>query len=371
MGSKSAALFPNLKLVHGCCSYKPLESIGRQQRDHHHQLQLTSPSACRADESLRRGRLRFGVSRSRRSFGDRAVCFAAVDDGVSGKQEEASSSGGGIASVVEERPVFDAVESKQVTPDQENKGGAIYDFLYPDKELLPEDQEMSLFDHLEELRQRLFVSVLAVGSAIVGCFAFSKELVMILEAPVKSQGVRFLQLAPGEFFFTTLKVSGYCGILLGSPVILYEIIAFVLPGLTKAERRFLGPIVLGSSVLFYAGIVFSYLVLTPAALNFFVSYAEGAVESLWSIDQYFEFVLILMFSTGLSFQVPVIQILLGGVGLVSGDQMLSIWRYVVVGAVVAAAILTPSTDPLTQMLLAGPLLGLYLGGAWVVKLTGR
>lgn len=100
-----------------------------------------------------------------------------------------------------------------------------------------------------------------------------------------------------------LQVSGYCGLLLGSPVILYEIIAFVLPGLTRAERRFLGPIVLGSSVLFYAGIAFSYWVLTPAALNFFVNYAEGVVESLWSIDQYFEFVLVLMFSTGLSFQV--------------------------------------------------------------------
>ena len=84
---------------------------------------------------------------------------------------------------------------------------------------------------------------------------------------------------------------------------MYEIIAFVLPGLTREERRFLGPIVLGSSVLFYAGLSFSYLVLTPAALNFFVTYAEGAVESLWSIDQYFEFVLVLMFSTGLSFQV--------------------------------------------------------------------
>ncbi|KAL3368027.1 hypothetical protein AABB24_009081 [Solanum stoloniferum] len=230
---------------------------------------------------------------------------------------------------------------------------------------------MTLFDHLEELRQRLFVSVLAVGAAIVGCFAFSKELILILEAPVLAQGVRFLQLGPGEFFFTTLKVSGYSGLLLGAPVILYEIIAFVLPGLTMSERRFLAPIVLGSSVLFYAGIVFSHLVLTPAALNFFVNYAEGAVESFWSIDQYFEFVLVLMFSTGLSFQVPVIQLLLGQTGLVSGDQMLSIWRYVVVGAVVAAAVLTPSTDPLTQMLLAGPLLGLYLGGAWMVKLSGR
>uniref|UniRef100_A0A0E0FLT6 Sec-independent protein translocase protein TATC, chloroplastic n=1 Tax=Oryza nivara TaxID=4536 RepID=A0A0E0FLT6_ORYNI len=223
----------------------------------------------------------------------------------------------------------------------------------------------------EEQSSLIFVSVLAVGAAILGCFAYSKDLIRILEAPVSVQGVRFLQLSPGEFFFTTLKVSGYCGLLLGSPVILYEIIAFVLPGLTRDERKFLGPIVLGSSVLFYLGIFFSYTVLAPAALNFFVNYADGAVESLWSIDQYFEFVLVLLFSTGLSFQVPVIQLLLGQVGLVSSDQMLSIWRYVVVGAVVAAAVLTPSTDPLTQMLLAGPLLGLYLGGAWMVKLTGR
>lgn len=265
----------------------------------------------------------------------------------------------------------DSGEDTLQNVDQDKKENGLYDFLYPSKELLPDDKEMSIFDHLEELRQRIFVSVLAVGAAMLGSFAFSKELVMILEAPVKEQGVRFLQLAPGEFFFTTLKVSGYCGLLLGSPIILYEIIAFVLPGLTKAERMFLGPIVLGSSVLFYAGIIFSYSILTPAALNFFVNYAEGAVESLWSIDQYFEFVFVLMFSTGLSFQVPVIQLLLGQVGVVSGDQMLSIWRYVVVGAVVAAAVLTPSTDPLTQVLLAGPLLGLYLGGAWMVKLMGR
>lgn len=106
-----------------------------------------------------------------------------------------------------------------------------------------------------------------------------------------------------------LQVSGYCGLLLGSPVILYEIIAFVIPGLTRSERRFLGPIVFGSSLLFYTGLIFSYAVLTPAALNFFVSYAEGVVESLWSIDQYFEFVLVLMFSTGLAFQVRVLLIL--------------------------------------------------------------
>ncbi|KAK3160935.1 hypothetical protein QOZ80_1BG0068580 [Eleusine coracana subsp. coracana] len=308
----------------------------------------------------------------------RLRCAAVDGDGAPGEPRSPSpvpqreeSPASSLGAALEDPPPESVENGSFGSLTQEEEQSALYNFLYPSKELLPDDKEMSIFDHLEELRERIFVSVLAVGAAILGCFAFSKDLIKLLEAPVSVQGVRFLQLSPGEFFFTTLKVSGYCGLLLGSPIILYEIIAFVLPGLTRDERRFLGPIVLGSSVLFYLGVFFSYTVLSPAALNFFVNYADGAVESLWSIDQYFEFVLVLLFSTGLSFQVPVIQLLLGQVGLVSGDQMLSIWRYVVVGAVVAAAVLTPSTDPLTQMLLAGPLLGLYLGGAWMVKLIGR
>ena len=92
------------------------------------------------------------------------------------------------------------------------------------------------------------------------------------------------------------------------------------------------------------------------------------MESLWSIDQYFEFVLVLMLSTGLSFQVPVIQVMLGQLGVVSSATMFSQWRFVVVGATVAAAVLTPSTDPFTQTLLAVPLVGLYMGGAAAVRL---
>jgi sec-independent protein translocase protein TatC len=227
--------------------------------------------------------------------------------------------------------------------------------------------EMSIWDHLEELRERVLTAAAASGISVLGCFVYSKQLVVLLEKPVSDLGVRFLQIAPGEFFFTTVKVAGYTGILLGAPVVLYEAIAYVVPGLTRSERRFLAPIVLGSSVLFYAGIGFSYKVLVPAALQFFVSYSEGAVESLWSIDNYFEFVLALMFSTGLSFQVPVVQILLGQARLVSSKQMFTIWRSVVVGAAAAAAVLTPSTDPFTQSLLAGPLIGLYLGGAALTR----
>ncbi|KAH9328466.1 hypothetical protein KI387_000574 [Taxus chinensis] len=270
--------------------------------------------------------------------------------------DDSSLGGVGVGSALEERPpgkLTEGLPGEYIqSSEEDSQESSLSKWLYPSKEELPDDKEMSIFDHLEELRQRIFVSVMAVGVAMLACFAFSKDLIYFLEAPVTPQGVRFLQLSPGEFFFTTIKVSGYSGLLLGSPVIIYEIIAFVVPGLTKSEKKFLGPIVLGSSVLFYAGLAFSYEVLTPAALNFFVSYAEGVVESLWSIDQYFEFVLVLMFSTGLAFQVPVIQLLLGQTGLVTGDQMLSVWRYVVVGAVIAAAVLTPSTDPLTQEFLA-------------------
>ena len=171
-------------------------------------------------------------------------------------------------------------------------------FLYPEQKELPDDFAMPIWDHLDELRERVLLAALAAAVAVAGCFAFSKDLVVFLEAPVADQGVRFLQLSPGEFFFTTLKVAGYAGLLLATPTVLYEVVAYVVPGLTRSERRLLAPIVFGSGLLFYAGLVFSYEVLAPAALTFFVSYADGAVESLWSIDQYFEFVLVLMLSTG-------------------------------------------------------------------------
>jgi sec-independent protein translocase protein TatC len=231
---------------------------------------------------------------------------------------------------------------------------------------LPEEVEMSLFDHLEELRQRIFYVLIAVGFGIAGCFFFVKPIVQLLQVP--AQGIKFLQLAPGEFFFVSLKVAGYSGLLVASPFILYQIILFVLPGLTRGERRILGPVVLGSSFLFVGGLVFAYTLLIPAAINFFINYGEDVVEQLWSIDRYFEFVLLLLLSTGLAFQVPVIQIILGFLGIVTAKQMLSAWRYVMMGAVVSGAILTPSTDPLTQSLLAGAIIGLYFGGIGLVFL---
>ncbi|MFZ4640587.1 MAG: twin-arginine translocase subunit TatC [Nodosilinea sp.] len=238
-----------------------------------------------------------------------------------------------------------------------------------DPDEVPYDVEMSLFDHLEELRVRIFYGLIGVFGGVVICFWQVNRIVAWLEVP--AQGAKFLQLSPGEYFFVSIKVAGYSGLLIASPFILYQIVMFVLPGLTRRERRLMGPIVLGSGLLFFAGIFFAYFALIPAALNFFISYGADVVEQLWSIDRYFEFVLLLLFSTGLAFQIPILQLLLGLLGFVNSRQMLAGWRYVLLGAAVLGAVLTPSTDPVTQSLLAGAVLFLYFGGIVMVKAIGR
>ncbi|BBA79328.1 Sec-independent protein translocase protein [cyanobacterium endosymbiont of Rhopalodia gibberula] len=234
---------------------------------------------------------------------------------------------------------------------------------------IPNDVEMSLFDHIEELRRRIFYGLIAVVIGMISCFIFVKPLVQWLQFP--AQDVEFLQLAPGEFFFVSIKVAGYSGFLISSPFVLYQILQFVLPGLTRRERRLLGPVVLGSSILFLVGLAFAYWVLIPAALQFFINYGAGIVAQSWSIDRYFEFILLLMFSTGLTFQIPIIQLALGFLGIVSSKQMLKVWRVIVLGSVILGAVLTPSTDPLTQSLLATAVLVLYFSGIGMLKLTGN
>jgi sec-independent protein translocase protein TatC len=262
--------------------------------------------------------------------------------------------------------------SPELLPTLSNPNGTVAATSVEDEAVEDEaiyDVEMSLFDHLEELRQRIFYALIAVVVGIIGCFVFVNKIVQLLEVP--AQGVKFLQLSPGEYFFVSIKVAGYSGFLVASPFVLYQIIQFVLPGLTPKERRLIGPIVLGSSVLFVGGLAFAYIALIPAALNFFINYGEGVVEQLWSIDRYFEFVLLLLFSTGLAFQIPIIQILLGLLNIVGSKQMLAGWRYVILGGAILGAVLTPSTDPVTQSLLAGAVLGLYFGGVGMVVLLGR
>jgi sec-independent protein translocase protein TatC len=236
----------------------------------------------------------------------------------------------------------------------------------PDDEF-PAEVEMSLVDHLEELRRRLLRSLLVVVVAAAACLALVRPLVRLLEVP--AQGIRFLQLAPGEFLFVSLKVAGYAGLTLALPWILFEVLGFVLPGLTRRERRLVAPAVAGSTVLFAAGLAFAWWALVPAALRFLVSYGADVVEPLWSIERYLDFVLLLMVTTALAFQLPVLQLLLGALGLIDSRRMLSAWRWVVLASALAGAVLTPSTDPVTMLLLGGAITALYLVGVGLVLLS--
>jgi len=224
--------------------------------------------------------------------------------------------------------------------------------------------ELPFSEHIEELRQRSFQLFWFI--LLLTCLAFFevKGLVKILELPVND--VKFFQASPGEYFISTLKISFYTGLLFGSPFGLSQILLFLLPGLTKNEKKIILPLLISSLILFCAGLFFSYYVLIPAALNFFLNYSDDVIEPFWSFDEYFEFILVLFYSTGLAFQIPVIQIILGLLKIITVKQMLRAWRYVILGSTIIGAILTPSTDPLTQLLLSIAILALYFSGALIL-----
>lgn len=226
--------------------------------------------------------------------------------------------------------------------------------------------ELPFSEHIEELRQRIFLLFWII--LLLTCVAFVevKTLVKILELPIEN--VKFFQVAPGEYFISTIKISFYTGLLFSSPFVIGQLILFLLPGLTKKETKIILPLLLSSLILFGLGLAFSYYTLIPAALNFFLNYSEEVLEPFLSFDQYFEFILVLFYSTGLAFQIPIIQILVGLLNIVSPKQMLGAWRYIILLSTIIGAILTPSTDPLTQLLLSLAILLLYFSGLGILFL---
>jgi sec-independent protein translocase protein TatC len=198
--------------------------------------------------------------------------------------------------------------------------------------------ELPFSEHIEELRQRIFLLFWII--LLLTCIAFIevKSLVKILELPISN--VKFFQISPGEYFISTLKYLFILDLLFSSPFVIGQLILFLLPGLTKKETKIILPLLLGSLILFGLGLAFSYYTLIPAALNFFLNYSEEVLEPFWSFDQYFEFILVLFYSTGLAFQIPILQILIGLLNIVSPKQMLSAWRYIILISTILGAILT-------------------------------
>jgi sec-independent protein translocase protein TatC len=226
--------------------------------------------------------------------------------------------------------------------------------------------ELPFSEHIEELRERIFHLFWII--LLLTCVAFFevKILVKILEFPINN--VKFFQLSPGEYFISTIKISFYTGLLFSSPFAIGQLILFMLPGLTKKETKIILPLLLSSLVLFGLGLAFSYYTLVPAALNFFLNYSEEVLEPFWSFDQYFEFVLVLFYSTGIAFQIPIIQVLIGLLNIISAKQMLGAWRYIILVSTILGAVLTPSTDPFTQLLLSLAILMLYFSGVGILFL---
>ena len=219
---------------------------------------------------------------------------------------------------------------------------------------------MTFADHLEELRQRILNSIFATLICIFFSFLLIKPLIQFLEIPAKN--IRLLQLSPGEFLFVSIKIAGYSGLIVALPYILYQVILFVSPGLTEKEKSLIFPAFLASGILFFLGLFFSWWILVPAAISFFIKFGADIVEPIWSIEKYFDFVLLLMSSTALAFQLPVLQFILGSLGIITTQKMLSSWRLVVISSAILSAIITPSTDPLTMSLLSISIVFLFFIG---------
>lgn len=231
--------------------------------------------------------------------------------------------------------------------------------------MINHDTKMSIFEHIEELRDRTIKATIFFFIATFISFSYVKNISFLLQQP--ANGIKFLQLAPGEYFFSSIKISSYTGLVISSPFIIYQIVLFILPGLTTKETKFFLPILISSISLFFIGIFFSFKFLIPAALKFLIYYGSDIVEPIWSFEQYFDFVLILLVSTGLAFQVPIIQLIIGLLGIVSSNQMLKSWKYILLLSTILSAILTPSTDPITQLILSLAILLLYFTGTFILK----
>lgn len=228
---------------------------------------------------------------------------------------------------------------------------------------------MTFVEHLEELRWRIVKSLIALVLACLACFAVHRQLMTWLSMPAGD--VSFIFTAPGEYFMASLKVAFYGGLYLALPVILYQVLAFLAPGLTPNERHWVVPIAAGSFALFTAGAAFAYVVLLPAGLHFLLGFAPTAIAPMLSIGTYLGFAAALVFAAGFIFELPLVLLAFALVGILSSALLARFRRVAYVAALAIAAVISPSGDLFSQLLLAGALMLLYELSVWLIRLTGR
>jgi sec-independent protein translocase protein TatC len=237
------------------------------------------------------------------------------------------------------------------------------------------DRELSLREHLRELRRRLLISVIAVLIGTVAVFAFWEEVVILLKRPAQElnggQGVTLIATQVTESLTTSFKISMVGGAALAFPVVLYQAIRFAAPGLTARERRYLLIFMPAAGAAFAAGVAFGYFVLTPQALPFLLSFGNDVVEPMVRISSLVDVMIRLLLWMGLVFETPLVMLLLARLGIVSAGAFSRFRRYWLIIAFILAAVITPTVDPVNQALVAAPLLVLYELGVVLARLGGR
>lgn len=230
---------------------------------------------------------------------------------------------------------------------------------------------MGFFDHLEELRQRLIRSVLAVLIGFGICIAFGERVFSLLAAPITRLLPRDATLVftgLPDPFFVYLKVAFICGMFLALPYCLYQLWLFVRPGLLERERELAFPFILVATLLFYLGAAFAYFIVFPAAFNFFLGYQTAELKPMISIKDYVSLTMLLMLAFGVVFETPLVVVFLGLLGVVDSGFLKRGRRYFVVLAFIIAAILTPTPDVVNQTIMAGPMILFYEIGIQVLVL---
>nr|UNJ15384.1 Sec-independent translocase component C [Cyanidioschyzonaceae sp. 1] len=228
--------------------------------------------------------------------------------------------------------------------------------------------KMPLSQHLEELRYRSLLSLTVWLLLSLICFTQAQSILLWLQTPAKE--VRFLQLMPGEIIWTSVKVSLDAGLALSSPFIIYQVVRFIWPALTKEESQTFLPVIITCVCLFWLGMIFGYLCLVPTAVEFFIRSSQPAVEAIWSLQAYIDFVWICVIGSALVFQLPLLQLALARFHLINSHQMLTNWKWVVLSAVTVAAVVTPDASGVTQLLVTLVMIMLYLLGVLVLKIFG-
>ena len=233
------------------------------------------------------------------------------------------------------------------------------------------EKELTIIEHLQELRNRMFVMALAIGAGTLFGLFVAKRAIAFLEVPAKRVYTDFQpqQVEPLEFVGAYFKVALLVGLIIAMPVIVYEVLAFVVPALTRKERRWMFPILFGIFGLFLLGVVFSYFLVIPRALDFILNFGKDQAQPHIRIGLYVDFVVRLVFWTGVLFELPIVMMAPAKFGVISSKRYLHWWRYAIVLGFLAAAAVIPNISPIEQISVAIPIIFLYFIGVLLAKLV--